>query len=191
MEKGLNAQIHRVGILSGRLSDGVFQENISDNAFYSRIKSMITLGSVSDTMLDQQIEFTPIDVCTKSIVALAKNNIMDNKIYHLFNHNFVSINDIIQVLNNFGYSIDIVSEEEFQNRIINFSKSDKSKLLLGIINDLDYKNNSAISINYNFTVKILSNYTQKYLHLLKCDWNITNKSYIKKIITYMKDVNFI
>lgn len=191
MEKGLNAQIHRVGILSGRLSDGVFQENISDNAFYSRIKSMITLGIVSDTMLNQQIEFTPIDVCTKSIVALAKNNIMDNKIYHLFNHNFVAIRDIIQVLNNFGYNIDIVSEEEFQNRIINFSKSDKSKLLLGIINDLDYKNNSAISINYNFTVKILSNYTQKYLHLLKCDWNITNKSYIKKIITYMKDVNFI
>ena len=77
------------------------------------------------------------------------------------------------------------------NKILEFSKSEKAKDLLGIINDLDYKNNSSISINYNFTVKISSEYTQKYLHLLKCDWNLTNTAYIKKLIKYMKDVNFI
>ena len=191
MQKGLNAQIQRIGILSGRLSDGIFQENITENAFYSRIKSMITLGCVSNSMLNQEIEFTPIDVCTKAIVALAKNNIADNKIYHLYNHNFAKIDDIVQVLNNLGYKIEIVTDNDFQNKILEFSKSEKAKDLLGIINDLDYKNNSSISINYNFTVKISSEYTQKYLHLLKCDWNLTNTAYIKKLIKYMKDVNFI
>jgi len=191
MEKGLNAQIQRIGILSGRLSDGIFQENIADNAFYNRIKSMLTLRSVSESMLDQEIEFTPIDVCTKNIVALAKNSILDNRIYHLYNHHFATIRDIVQVLNSFDYKIDIVSDEEFEKRIIEVSEGENSKALLGIINDIDYKNNSSISINYNFTVKISSEYTQKYLHLLKCDWNITNKAYIKKIIAYMKKVNFI
>lgn len=175
----------------GRLSDGVFQENINDNAFYSRIKTIVMLACVSEDMLNQEIEFTPIDVCTKNIVALAKNSIFDGRIYHLYNHHLATIADIIQVLNSFGLKIDIVSNDEFQNRIIELSKSEKAKSLLGIINDIDYKDNSALSINYNFTVKINSDYTQKYLHLLKCDWNITNKSYIRKIIAYMRDVNFI
>ena len=152
---------------------------------------MIVLGCVSESMLSQEIEFTPIDVCTKAIVALSKNTILDNKIYHLYNHNFATIQDIVQLLNSFNYDIQIVSDEAFEQRIIQFSQGENAKALLGIINDLDYSNNSSISINYNFTVKISSEYTQKYLHLLKCDWNITNKAYIKKLIAYMKKVNFI
>lgn len=191
MEKGLTAQIHRVGILSGRYSDGVFQENITENAFYSRIKSMVTLGAVADTMLDQGIEFTPIDICAKNIVALAKNSITDNKIYHLYNHNFIQIGDIVQVLNTLGFDIKIVSSEEFQNRILELSKGENSKALLGIINDFDYSNKDNISINYNFSVDIKSDYTKKYLHLLKSDWNETSKNYIRKLILYMRKVKFI
>lgn len=191
MEKGLTAQIHRVGILSGRYSDGVFQENISENAFYSRIKSMITLGEVADTMVDQEIEFTPIDICARNIVKLAKNSIADNKIYHLYNDNFIKISDIIQVLNSTGFDIKIVSNEEFKNRILEISNSENSKDLLGIINDFDYSNKKNISINYNFSVAITCEYTKKYLHLLKCDWNETSKNYIRKLILYMKKVNFI
>ena len=191
MEKGLTAQIHRIGILSGRYSDGVFQENISENAFYSRIKSMVTLGEISETMLDQEIEFTPIDICARDIVALAKNSITDNKIYHLFNHNFIKIRDIVQVLNSLDFNIKIVSSNDFQNRILELSKGENSKALLGIINDFDYSNKDNISINYNFSVSITSEYTQKYLHLLKCDWNETSKNYIRKLILYMKKVKFI
>ena len=191
MEKGLTAQIHRIGILSGRYSDGLFQENIADNAFYSRIKSIVNLGEISESMLEQEIEFTPIDICSKAIVNLAKNSITDNKIYHLYNHNFIKIKDIIQILNSLDFDIKIVSDEEFKNRILELSKGKNSKALLGIINDFDYSNKEKISINYNFSVKIVSDYTQKYLHLLKSDWNETSKSYIRKLIVYMKKVNFI
>ena len=191
MEKGLTAQIHRVGILSGRYSDGVFQENITENAFYSRIKSMILFGAVADTMLDQEIEFTPIDICCRNIVELAKNNITDNKIFHLYNHNFIKIKDLIDVLNSLGSNIKIISSEEFKNKILELSKSEDSKALLGIINDFDISDKDNISINYNFSVSITSEYTQKYLHLLKSDWNETSKNYIRKLILYMKKVNFI
>ena len=190
MEKGLTAQIHRIGILAGRLSDGVFQMNIEDNAFYSRIKSMVILSCVSEDMLSQKIEFTPVDVCTKSIVSLAKNSIADNKIFHLYNHNFIEIKDIIECLNEFNKKIDIVSEKEFNEKIIEISKGKNAKYLLGIINDLDSKG-AIISVNYNFSVNIKSEYTQKYLHLLKNDWNKTDTQYIKKLIKYMIQVNFI
>lgn len=191
MEKGLIAQIHRIGILAGRLSDGVFQNNIEENAFYSRIKSLVTLACVSENMLTQKIEFTPVDVCTKAIVNLAKNNIANNRIFHLYNHNFIEIKDVIEILNIVGNNIETVSEEEFKNRIIEISKSKDAKSLLGIINDLDNSENAKSTINYNFSVNIKSEYTQKYLQLLKCEWNETNKSYIRKLINYMKKVNFI
>lgn len=188
MEKGLTAQIQRIGILAGRFSDGVFQNNIEENAFYSRIKSMVTLGCVSDKMLNQKIEFTPVDICTKFIVLFAKNSIADNRVFHLYNHNFIQIKDVIEVLNYFNEGIAVVSEEEFKNRIVEISKGANSKYLLGIINDLE---NSNATINYNFSVNIKSDYTQKYLQLLKSGWNETNKNYIKRLINYMKKVNFI
>lgn len=191
MQKGLQAQIHRIGIVSGRFSDGVFQKNIEENAFYSRIKSMALVSCVSENMLEQKIEFTPVDICTRNVVALAKNTICDNKIYHLYNHNIIEIKDIIEVLKCFNVNIDIVSEKEFNRRIIELSKGENASILLGIINDLNNSKNSAFSMNYNFSVKIKSEYTQKYLHLLKSEWNETSKSYIKKIIGYMRQVNFI
>ncbi len=189
MEKGLVAQIHRIGILAGRFSDGVFQQNIGDNAFYSRIKSITLIGCVSEEILDQKIEFTPVDICTKSIVSLAKNNICDNKIFHLYNHNFIEIRDVIEILKSYGVKIDILSKKDFNNRLIEFSERNKA-ILLGIINDIDSSENS-MYINYNYSVNIKSEYTQKYLHLLKSDWNETNKTYIKKLVNYMREVRFI
>ena len=49
----------------------------------------------------------------------------------------------------------------------------------------------SMSINYNFSVNIKSDFTQKYLNLLKNNWNETTKSYIKKLVEYMRKVNFI
>ena len=143
---------------------------------------------LSESMLDQEIEFTPIDICARNIVALAKNSIADNRIYHLYNHNFIKIKTFFDILDSVDNIVKTVPDSDFKNKIIEISKSDTSKDLLGIINDLESDN---ILINYNFTVHITSEYTQKYLHLLKCDWNETSSAYIKKLVIYMKKVNFI
>ena len=191
MEKGLKAQIHRIGILSGRYQDGMFQENITENAFYTRIKSMVVLGAVSEEMLKQKIEFTPVDSCCCAIIALAKNTIADNRIFHLYNHNFIEIEEIIDVLRKFNINIETVSEKELESRIIEISKSDKSQILFGIINDLNNTKTSTTSINYNFSVNIKSEFTLKYLKVLKKEWNRIDKNYIRKIVNYMRDVKFI
>ena len=191
MEKGLDAQIHRIGILSGRYKDGVFQENIFDNAFYNRIKSIVVLGKISEDMLDQNIEFTPVDLCVRSIVALAKNKICDGKIYHLYNHNFIKIRDIVEVLNFYGQNIEIVSNKKFKNNMLKVASSTNSNNLYGIINDIENSDDKEMILNYNYSVNIKSNYTRKYLHLLRCDWNKTDSKYLKKIVSYMKKVKFI
>ena len=191
MKKGLKAQIHRIGILAGRFSDGVFQENITDNAFYSRIKSIVALSAISKSMLNHQIEFTPVDTCTKAIIRLAKNKVADNKIYHLYNHNLTTIENIINTLHKFDINIETLNDKEFQEKILNLSSQNNSNALSGIINDLNLNDNSLISINYNFSVNIKSDYTRKYLHLLKCNWNDCDQNYLTKIVSYMRKVNFI
>ena len=191
MKKGLKSQIHRIGILAGRFSDGVFQENITDNAFYSRIKSIVALSAISKSMLNHQIEFTPVDICTKAIIRLAKNKVTDNKIYHLYNHNLTTIENIINTLRKFDITIEILNDKEFQEKILNLSSQNNSNALSGIINDLNLNDNSLMSINYNFSVNIKSDYTRKYLHLLKCNWNDCDQNYLTKIVSYMRKVNFI
>ena len=98
MKKGLRGKVLRIGILSGRRSDGRFQENISANAFYGRIKSFVNLNAMAKNLLAQRIEFTPVDDCAKAIVLLAKTSEMDNKIFHLYNHNLVSLRMVIDAL---------------------------------------------------------------------------------------------
>ena len=85
----------------------------------------------------------------------------------------------------------MLSETEFQNKLIEISKGENAEILYGIINDINIPKSSRVAIDYNFSVNIKSDYTQKYLRLLKCDWNVCDKAYLTKIISYMKKVNFI
>ena len=190
MSMGLTAKILRIGIASGRFSDGFFQKSIDENAFYGRIKSIVNMHAISDAMTVQNIEFTPVDLCAKAIVTLAKNTIGDNKIYHIYNHNLVTIFKLLEALKKIKINIDILNSNDFNDYILSLSKNEKNALK-GIINDLVYDENNLLTINYNFTVNIHSEFTKKYLHLLNFDWPIIDEEYLLKILKHMKDVNFI
>lgn len=191
MQNGLTAQIIRIGILSGRYSDGVFQQKIKENAFYSRIKSIVSLGAISEDMLEQEIEFTPVDICAKCIVALSRNSICNNRIFNLYNPYLVKVKKLVEMFKNFGINVKILSRGEFNNYLKNISLDDSASSLSAIINDFSYDSNNLLSLNYDFTVNIKSDYTRKYLHLLNCDWPMTDDIYLNKLLNYMKKVNFI
>lgn len=187
MKKGLRGKVLRIGILSGRRSDGRFQENISANAFYGRIKSFVNLNAMAKNLLAQRIEFTPVDDCAKAIVLLAKTSEMDNKIFHLYNHNLVSLRMVIDALKEQGFNIQILSDEAFRARILAYSKS-MNDSITAIVNDFNTTN---LSLDYNFTVNIKSDFTQNALRSLGFTWRRIDKDYLNIIIKYMKDVNFI
>lgn len=191
MEQGLTAEILRVGILSGRYLDGFFQKNIAENAFYGRIKSLVDLHCVSKEMLDQKIEFTPVDLCAKSIVLLASSKKAENKVYHLYNHNLYTINEVLDVLKKFDVNIDVVSESDFENKILNISKDENAnKSLKAIINDISI-GRSGLALDYGFTVNLKSDYTQNFLSKFNFTWPKNDFIYLIKLIAYMKYVKFI
>lgn len=190
MEKGLTAQIHRIGILSARYSDGMFQEKIYENAFYNRLKSMVQIGAVTKDMLSQMIEFTPIDFCAKAIVTLARHSACNNKIYHLYDHKLVSIKELMTSFRKCNILVDILSNEEFDKKLHKLSSESNSDLGY-IINDVTYNSQHLLTLNYDYTVQIKSNYTQQYLEKLNFKWPYPDSVYIKKLIDYMRKTHFI
>lgn len=71
METGLPAQIFRVGRLTARHRDGVFQKNPETNAFYRVVRGLIELGAMPETWAKTPVEMTPVDLCAKAAALLS------------------------------------------------------------------------------------------------------------------------
>ena len=86
IEKGMDAYIYRVGNLTERFSDGVYQMNNENNAFMIRERAIRKLGAISPAFHSFIFEKTPIDLCAKAILALTKRKHQDH-VFHVFNPN--------------------------------------------------------------------------------------------------------
>ena len=89
LEDNLDCYILRMGNLMPRFRDGVFQENISKNAFINRLIAFVKIGAIPDYIQDNYLEFTPIDIASNSIITLMSHPSQKNRVFHLYNHNHV------------------------------------------------------------------------------------------------------
>lgn len=119
----LNATIMRMGNLMGRSTDGKFQFNYDENAFMMRIKSINTLGVIPKNIINKYIEFTPIDYAAEAILKLMFNY-KNSKVFHIFNNNYIMVKDVIETMEK---DIQVISEKEFYNYLIDFSKDNINK----------------------------------------------------------------
>lgn len=187
MRDGMDGTIIRVGNLTGRYSDGVFQPNIYENKFYQILKSIIEVGFVPDSMAETKIELTPVDLCAKAIVKLIMMEESAGNTFHVFNQNKIKVKDFLQRLHVLGYKTELIEARLFEKRIQKMIKKNEDlDSLLGIVPDLkDGK------LNYSSTVTIGSQYSIETLKHLDFVWQRINSTYIKKIIKHMQSVAFI
>lgn len=180
----LDALIIRVGNLMGRYADGMFQKNISENAFINRIKTFANLGMIPENLKDIPLEFTPVDCTAKAIVKLLNNN---NIIYHVYNKNHVSVEHVKEVLNDMGYSIIYVTKQDMTKTIKEIIKSStKNNSLSGIVQDL----NKDKEIDYSSNIKVASDKTVKELDKHNFSWPNIDKEYIETFLNYLKYKDF-
>ena len=186
--EGLNVTIIRVGNLTGRYSDGHFQKNIEENAFYNILRMILKYKILPNTMLNQFLEFTPIDLCAKAI-NLIINNLHSNKyVFHLFNQNYLSAQNLLNILKEQNIDISILSGNNFKTQILALSKTyPEENILQGIVNDLD----DEVGLTFNSTVQQQNIYTNYYLDKLNFHWPIIDNSYIEKIVNYMRKNKYI
>lgn len=176
---GLIASIYRIGTVTNRFNDGIFQENFEENAFLNRFSAFINLGIVPKELLSFPFEFTPVDYCANFIVNLMKHQNNNINVYHLFNDNYVTGYDLIKMFETLGISIEVVSIEDFKNKLTHSNSN-----YFGITN---YISNA---FNYN-NVHIYNDITKSALNDYNLKWPEIDLLYISKMLGFLQTKNFI
>ena len=180
---GVDAYILRLGNLMPRLCDGQFQENINENAFITKVALFMKLGIVPEYLLENQLEFTPVDIAANAIYKIVTNFSKTNRIFHVYNHNVVTLKDYFDIIKEFGYKMDVVPDTIFKKQILEILKNEQKKVnLQNIVSDLD--NN--YHLNYNSDITLNSNFTISYLKNCKFDWPTISNDYISKFIELIR-----
>lgn len=182
---GLDAHILRVGNLMPRLKDGVFQENLLENAFITRISEFLKIGFIPDSLLSAYLEFTPVDIISKSIIKLITHPNKNCVILHLFNHNHVYIDKCIKYFKLINSNFEIVTDEIFRKNIKKLLNNKNSKNNINLlINDMD-KN---LNLMYNSNILVKSDLTIKYLSKIGFNWPKISEKYILRFLDLIRKV---
>lgn len=166
--KNLNAKIFRLGNISPRISDGLFQSNYSQNVFMKSLHMLVNEKIISEKLLDIKIEFSPVDECAYNIFTLIKAS-TNNNIYHILNNKDISVGLLIEILKDNGYILNIIDHEKF-SEIVNAFNDEYIK---------EYISNTDLNdFSQNNTLKILKS--------KNITWSDSDSSYIKKILAVLE-----
>ncbi|MCI8482443.1 MAG: amino acid adenylation domain-containing protein [Clostridia bacterium] len=174
----LNAIILRVGNITNRFSDGLFQPNSQENAFMHRMKAIIEFKFIPDSLLNNYIEFSPVDYVADAIIRSIENVNIDINILHIYNQNHVFMKDLLLMLSD--YDIKVVSNNIFKDIVKNtLHDSQKSASIAYILNDFDKDYN----LIYHSNIKIKNAFSKCLLEKVGFNWPIIDKEYINKLLT--------
>ena len=185
-EGTLNAKIVRMGNLSPRAADGEFQINFNSNASMGRLKAYRMLGACPYSMLDGQMEFSPIDDSARAVVLLAGTP-KANCVFHAFNDHPLPMDDILSRLrHDDGTPLDYVEDDEFLRRM-DAAKEDpeKSKTLSSIIAYSQAEGQAQLIEN---TASVT--YSMQVLHRLGFRWDQTSREYVDMIFDMLSTMRY-
>ena len=187
IKDGLNAQILRMGNITNRYSDGVFQQNVEENAFAKRLKSFIELGIFPEYLLEHAIELGPVDLCAEAVIKILDYNGICN-VFHIYNPKLLPIKTLINILHELGIQIDGVDNKTMSNKLTEILNDDfKKEILSGIIHDIDSKK----QLIYTSNIRVQYEFSEKYLEKIGFTWKEIDREYILKYMDYFKRIGFI
>ena len=181
---GLDGKIIRVGNLMSRESDGEFQANSITNGFMRDLKGYVTLHKFPVNNMDIEVDFSPIDEVAKTIILLSKTN-KKFTVFHSANSHSVQMGDIIYVLNELGFDIKVVPDEEFVETMKEFMMDESKSMLVSSLisySSSDFHTHTFIQSNNVFT--------NKALYHLGYKWPITDYKYLKNAIQSLDTLGF-
>lgn len=185
ISSGLKAKIMRVGNLSARDSDGEFQINFTTNSFMGRLKSYLLIGKFPYELMNQQVEFSPIDYTAASILRLAES---PDKccVFHNYNNHTVAMGDIIRQMNHMGLHIEVAETEEYEETLKKAEDDpEKAKTLSSMIAYRNMGHGRKIS-----SVPRTNEYTLQALYRLGYQWPITSGGYMEKFLLSLQGLGY-
>ena len=185
LDHGLRAKVMRVGNLSPRYEDGRFQINYKTNNFMNSVRALKALGMISMSLMDVQVEFSPIDQVAKAVLTLAQTP--EECICFLpLNPHRAIFDDIIRVLGEEGYGIDSVMDEEFGEALAAALTDDEKREAVSSL--VAYQSNDDTT-EIGLDDATIS-YTVYVLKKLGFSWPETGADYIRRFVRKLSEKSF-
>lgn len=181
-EDGIAVTVYRGGNLTCRSDNGQFQKNINSNAFYRMIKSMILLGKAPKA--NCYLDFTPIDYASKAIVYLACQHNTIGQTFHICNPEQVLYPSMIEMINNFGYKVELVDQSEYEKWLFDKNIDKNQEGLELAIAQLD--GDGVKDSDYRFACPN----TMKYLDFSYSKYTNINQEFIDKMLEHAIKVEY-
>lgn len=99
---------YRLGRVVGHSATGACQ---TKDFLWKIIKGSIQLGFYPE--LDALIDITPVDYVSKLVINLSKEDKEMNRNYHIFNPNPIGFKELFNYINEYGYSLKMVSYQKW------------------------------------------------------------------------------
>ncbi len=180
-KKGLKAIVCRVGNLTGRRSDGIFQSNIEENSFYGLLKSLIQMGCVPDSSNQIDFEFSPVDDTSEAIIKATFTKESENRVFHIYNDFKTTLKEIIEAIEK-TYNINYIPIDDFKDLLIKEGSQGNVAIQKFLI-EMGSKTNHIAEISNQFT--------SRYLVENGFKWIKVDKGYIERIFSHMKERSYI
>lgn len=185
VRKGLDAKIMRVGNLMARNSDGEFQINSLTNSFMQQLRGYKIIGKFPITAMDAPAEFSPIDSTAAAILKLCGTN-REFTVFHPYNNHLIYMSDVIYAMNQYGFKIEVVSDDEFQRSLLEAMGDEKrsgaiSRLIAYLSGDTE---------NKIYWIDASSKFTTEILYRLAYKWPIISDEYMKQAIKALDGLSF-
>lgn len=187
MLQGLQANIIRVGNLTNRSSDYVFQPNYKENAFLSRIKAATELGCLPDYMIPLYSEFSPVDDTADAIMRIAKHFSMENTVFHVYSNQNLYFDRLFEILKELSIEMQVVDGETFARRLKETVSQNKAYIYEAFMNDMDQEGR----LNYETNIHIKNDFTLSYLKQLGFTWTKIDFKYVKGYIDYFTKLGYL
>ena len=181
---GLDGKIVRVGNLMSRQKDGEFQANSITNGFMRDLKGYATLHKFPVNSMDVEVDFSPIDEVAKTIILLSQTP-SKFTVFHSANSHMVQMGDIIYVLNELGFDIEVVSDEEFITSMKEMMLDESKSMLVSSL--ISYSSSDMHTHSFILTD---NEFTNKSLYHLEYKWPITDYNYLRNAIESLATLEF-
>ena len=175
--RGVEASIYRLGSVQGQQHTGIVNEG---NHVTLLLKSCIQFGVAPH--FDMQIEMTPVDIVTKSVVQLSLQQELE-AVFHLNNPQTADWSALIHAISKYGYPIQLIDPKQWHQEYLSQVTEDNALFSLASLytDGLDVVDHRIISCSK----------TQSQLMKLGIRYPKIGNRLLKKYIQYLVNVGFL
>ncbi|NPC91659.1 amino acid adenylation domain-containing protein [Bacillus sp. WMMC1349] len=175
--KEAQATIYRMGLITGRLADGCVQLDLEKNAFSNTLETIYHLGAVSDEIVQQPLDISPVDLCSEAILTLAASS-ESKPVFHIYNPHKIHIKKLFDLG---GIEIKQLSDHDYQELVASHANEENYHKILGFTYYMGEENET-----YRALVETSCDETVQLLTQSGFQWPEPSAGYMKKLFSMMR-----